>query len=249
MPIVAHQPAGDEVVERAQGLLDRRGAVGPVQLVEVDVVDAEAGDAGLARGDDVVVRRARRGHGSRSPSWWRRARRRAGRGSRPRGSPRTGRRRTRRRCRSGSRPASSTRSTITRASASSTVVIGGMPVPNVIAPSESFETSRPLAPSRRRSITRFVTPVHHVSPGGDGGGLELAERADHQPERAPGALGDRARAVGDRGAVEREAQAAARLDLTAADVVVERRHLPRVHGLHRIHGARVTGRSWRSGAR
>ena len=38
----AHQPARDEVVERAQRLLDRRGAVGAVQLVEVDVVGAEA---------------------------------------------------------------------------------------------------------------------------------------------------------------------------------------------------------------
>ena len=52
----AHQAARDEVVERAQRLLDRRGAVGTVQLVEVDVVGAETGEARLARGDDVVVR-------------------------------------------------------------------------------------------------------------------------------------------------------------------------------------------------
>ena len=46
-------------------------------------------------------------------------------------------------------PAASARSTIARASRSSTVVTGGMPEPNVIAPSESdrhLEPARPEAP-------------------------------------------------------------------------------------------------------
>ena len=49
-------------------------------------------------------------------------------------------------------PASTARSAIDRASASSTVEIGGIPDPNVIAPSDSSETSRSAHPSLRRLI-------------------------------------------------------------------------------------------------
>src|SRR5439155_19746846 len=56
---------------------------------------------------------------------------------------------------------------------------------------------------------------------GDGGGFQRAERPDHQAELHLGALGDRARAVGDCGAVEREPQPAAGFDLAAPAVVVE----------------------------
>ena len=56
VPVARTRPTRDEVVERPERLLDRRGAVGPVELVEVDAVGAEAAEARFARGDDVVVR-------------------------------------------------------------------------------------------------------------------------------------------------------------------------------------------------
>ena len=52
---LTHEAARHQVVEGAQGLLDRRGAVGSVQLEEVDAIGAEAAQAALARGDDVGV--------------------------------------------------------------------------------------------------------------------------------------------------------------------------------------------------
>src|SRR4051812_3262987 len=65
-------------------------------------------------------------------------------------------------------PAPSARSTMTRASRSSTVVIGGMPEPNVIAPSARTDTSSPLAPSRRRSTAQSagVIAVASSAPSG-----------------------------------------------------------------------------------
>ncbi len=55
---VADEAALDEGAEGLDGLLDRCGRVGPVQLVEVDVVGAEAAEALLARRGDPRRRQA-----------------------------------------------------------------------------------------------------------------------------------------------------------------------------------------------
>ena len=57
--VVAHEPTVDEVVERAQRLLDSHRPVGPVQLEQVDVVDVEPAQTGLGAGNDVAVRQSR----------------------------------------------------------------------------------------------------------------------------------------------------------------------------------------------
>ena len=51
-------PLADEIVERAQGLVDRRDRVGAVDLVEVDVVGLQPLEAGLDRVHDVAARGA-----------------------------------------------------------------------------------------------------------------------------------------------------------------------------------------------
>ena len=55
---VAHLALAHEIVERAQGLLDRGQRVGLVLLVEVDPVGFEALEAGLDLGHDVAPRGA-----------------------------------------------------------------------------------------------------------------------------------------------------------------------------------------------
>src|SRR6185369_669718 len=55
---VAHLAGAHQVVQRPQRLLDRRAAVGPVQLVQVDVVGFQALQAGLAGADDRAARSA-----------------------------------------------------------------------------------------------------------------------------------------------------------------------------------------------
>src|SRR6476619_5160908 len=116
-----------------------------------------------------------------------------------------------------------------RASRSSTVVTGGMPEPKVIAPSESTDTSSPLAPRRRRS-TRVSLPPSGSD--GDPGGFQRAQWTGDQAELHRGVGADGAGAVGDGRAVERKAHPAPRLDLPATDVVVEARDPARVDGLH-----------------
>src|SRR5262249_21188647 len=114
--------------------------------------------------------------------------------------------------------------TIVRASRSSTVVTGGMPSPKVIAPSDSTDTSSPLAPRRRRS-TRSVCRAHR-------GGFQPAQRADHEAE-VDGRVGrDGAATAGDGGAVEREVHAAACFHLAPANVLVEARDAAGVAGFH-----------------
>src|SRR5438132_306523 len=55
---VAHLALPHEIVERAQGLLDRRLRIGDVLPVEVEIVGVEAFEAGLDRAHDVVPRGA-----------------------------------------------------------------------------------------------------------------------------------------------------------------------------------------------
>ena len=91
-----------------------------------------------------------------------------------------------------------------------------------------FSRQRHRAQREHRDLepTRAQAPPFHGSVGRrDGGRLERAERADHQaePHRCVGS--DGARAVGDRGAVEREVHPPARLDLAPAPVLVEGRVL------------------------
>ena len=99
---VAHLPSRHELVQRAQGLLDRRDPVRPVVLVEVDVVGAEPLQRGLDRAADVAgcAARARcRRVPSPSRTWSRSRRGRAARRARGRGTPRSAHRRSSRRCR------------------------------------------------------------------------------------------------------------------------------------------------------
>ena len=56
---VAHLARAHEIVQRGQGLLDRRELVRPVQLVEVDPVGAQPAQRRLDRADDVAPRPAR----------------------------------------------------------------------------------------------------------------------------------------------------------------------------------------------
>ena len=142
-------------------------------------------------------------------------------------------------------PAASARSTIARASRSSTVVIGGMPEPNVIAPSESTETSSPLAPRRRRSTAQSAGAIAVASSAPSG--------PMHQAEPHRGVGGDGARAVGDRGAVEREAHAR-RAPRPRPGPGARRRSRPgRCSGPSCRAAIRtcsaITARSWRSAAR
>ena len=51
---VADLAGRDQLGHRADGLLDRHGLVDPVLVVEVDVVDAESRQRGVARGPDVL---------------------------------------------------------------------------------------------------------------------------------------------------------------------------------------------------
>ena len=55
-PEVAHLPRVDEVVERGERLLDRRGGVEAVDLVEVDGLHPQPPQARLARLHDVLAR-------------------------------------------------------------------------------------------------------------------------------------------------------------------------------------------------
>ena len=48
----------DEIAERPEGLVDVGGLIRPVDLVEIDVVGAEAAEAVLALGDDPPARAA-----------------------------------------------------------------------------------------------------------------------------------------------------------------------------------------------
>src|SRR5262245_23772261 len=57
-PDVADAPGAHEVVEGPERLLDRSQRIGPVELVEVDPVGAEAAEAVLDRGHDPAPRRA-----------------------------------------------------------------------------------------------------------------------------------------------------------------------------------------------
>ena len=97
-----HLAGGDELAEHLERLADRRVGVRAVQLVEVDVVDAEAAQAVVARLGDpaprqAAARRGRRPSGCRPSSPARRGR--ADRAGRRRGSAPTCRRRTCRPCR------------------------------------------------------------------------------------------------------------------------------------------------------
>ena len=53
-PEVAHLAGGDELGHRADGLLDGHVGIGPVQVVQVDVVEAEPGERAVDRGPDVL---------------------------------------------------------------------------------------------------------------------------------------------------------------------------------------------------
>ena len=55
VPDVAHLAGADQVVERAQRLVDRHGRLRAVDLVEVDIVGLQAAQRGLALGDDVAA--------------------------------------------------------------------------------------------------------------------------------------------------------------------------------------------------
>ena len=80
-PVVPDLALGDELGERADGLLDRRARVHAVLVVEVDVVGAEPRERALDREADVLgaaveaARCRRRGAGS-CRTWWRRRPRR-----------------------------------------------------------------------------------------------------------------------------------------------------------------------------
>ena len=181
MPVARTSPRATRSSSAAQRLLDRRRAVGPVELVEVDAVGAQAARGSLRTRRRRCRTTARRGPAPPKPTLVATSTSsRRSRGSPRRGSPPTARTCTRRRCRSGSHPRRAHGRSSRGRSRSSTVVTGGMPVPKVIAPSDSFETSSPLAPRRRRS-TGSVGRA-------DRGGFQRAERADHQAEhhrRAP----------------------------------------------------------------
>ena len=53
----------NEIIEGAKGLLDRCGGIGEMNLVEIDPVGAEALEAGLGGGDDVMAGGALHGSG------------------------------------------------------------------------------------------------------------------------------------------------------------------------------------------
>ncbi len=55
---VAHFPLSNELLERAERLLDRHGVVEAMDLIEVDGLDAEPPQAALARLHDVLARQA-----------------------------------------------------------------------------------------------------------------------------------------------------------------------------------------------